>query len=71
MTEQEMKQEEPDSGNHPDEPWQYSDDGTFRWLPPNPTYHNGKPYMLVECAEWVEGRWEGFVAMHPLKEQRA
>jgi hypothetical protein len=48
--------------------WHYSDGGTFRSRRLKPTFHNGKPYMLFECSEWVGGRWEGFVAMHPLRE---
>jgi hypothetical protein len=33
------------------------------------TKHDGKLYRLRECLELIEGHWEGFVSMHPVKQE--
>lgn len=35
---------------------------------PTITLHNGKPYLIRTNYELVDGRWEGFVSMEPVKE---
>jgi hypothetical protein len=35
------------------------------------TNHNGKEYRLKQCYELIEGHWEGFVSMHPVKQEES
>jgi hypothetical protein len=46
--------------------WRYSDNNTFRTLPPTKEVHDGKPVLVTVCEEYVDGRWEGFVSVAPL-----
>ena len=39
----------------------------FRASEPTITFHNGKTYLIRTCEEFVDGRWEGFVSMQPVK----
>jgi len=43
-------------------------DPTFRMSEPVLRIHKRKTYAVRMCEELVEGRWEGFVSMEPVKE---
>jgi hypothetical protein len=43
----------------------------FRMSEPTITFHDGKAYLILVCEEFVNGRWEGFVSMQPMKDGSA
>jgi len=43
----------------------------FRMSEPTITFHDGKAYFIRVCEEFVDGRWEGFVSMQPVKDGSA
>jgi hypothetical protein len=36
---------------------------------PSITFHDGKAHLIRMCEEFVDGRWEPFVSMEPLKDE--
>lgn len=34
--------------------------------PQSLAWHNGRPYLIRQCYDLMEGRWEGFVSMDAL-----
>jgi hypothetical protein len=40
----------------------------FRMSEPTITFHDGKAYLIRTCEEFVNGRWEGFVSVEPVKD---
>ena len=38
----------------------------FRAEPARLTWHRGRRYWIRECAELVNGKWEGFISMRPV-----
>ena len=40
----------------------------FRMSEPTITFHNGTAYLIRTCEELVDGRWEDFVSMEPVKD---
>ena len=40
----------------------------FRMSEPTITFHDGKAYLIRTCEELVDGRWEAFVSMEPVKD---
>ena len=41
---------------------------TFRMSEPSITFYDGKAYLIRTCQELVDGRWEPFVSMEPVKD---
>lgn len=42
----------------------------FRRTAFTPTTHDGKPYLIAVCQTFEGGKWEGFVAMKPVRADR-
>jgi hypothetical protein len=45
-----------------------SDQPDFRMSEPRITFHRGKAYLLRICEELIDGHWESFVSMEPVKD---
>ena len=44
-----------------------TESATFRMSPATLTFHEGGLFEIRTCEELLDGRWEGFVSMRPVK----